>query len=104
MISCRYYTVLDVAPTRFVRVWLYFTRIHTLSCGEVDLRNKPADILQLSPKGTVPVLLLPTGQVIDESLDILDYLLHYKNDDVTDMLIDELHETFIPALNPLQIS
>ena len=38
---------------------------------EVVLRDKPAEMLALSPKGTVPVLLLSSGKVIDESLDIM---------------------------------
>ena len=38
---------------------------------EIVLRDKPADMLSLSPKGTVPVLVLPQGQVIDESLEIM---------------------------------
>ena len=38
---------------------------------EVDLKAKPERMLQLSPKGTVPVLELPDGSVIDESLDIM---------------------------------
>ncbi|SFR96872.1 glutathione S-transferase [Sphingomonas jatrophae] len=42
---------------------------------EVVLRAKPAAMLAASPKGTVPVLLLPTGAVIDESLDIMRYAL-----------------------------
>ena len=42
---------------------------------EVVLRNKPAALLQASAKGTVPVLVLPDGQVIDESLDIMRWAL-----------------------------
>jgi glutathione S-transferase len=42
---------------------------------EVALRSKPAQMLQASPKGTVPVLLLPDGTVIDESLDIMLWAL-----------------------------
>ena len=42
---------------------------------EVDLRHKPAAMLELSPKGTVPVLHLPDGSVIDQSLDILHWAL-----------------------------
>ncbi len=38
---------------------------------EVDLKAKPERMLQLSPKGTVPVLALPDGCVLDESLDIM---------------------------------
>jgi glutathione S-transferase len=42
---------------------------------EVKLSAKPPEMLSLSPKGTVPVLLLPGGQVIDESLDIMHWAL-----------------------------
>src|SRR5690554_5297240 len=42
---------------------------------EVVLRDKPATLLQASPKGTVPVLVLPDGTVIDESLDIMLWAL-----------------------------
>lgn len=38
---------------------------------EISLRNKPAQMLQASPKGTVPVLVLADGSVIDESLQIM---------------------------------
>ena len=42
---------------------------------EVDLRHKPQAMLDLSPKGTVPVLLLADRTVIDESLDIMRWAL-----------------------------
>ncbi|HWV12635.1 MAG TPA: glutathione S-transferase N-terminal domain-containing protein, partial [Sphingobium sp.] len=42
---------------------------------EVVLRDKPPAMLSLSPKGTVPVLALPDGAVIDESLDIMRWAL-----------------------------
>lgn len=42
---------------------------------EVKLRDKPAALLAASPKGTVPVLVLPDGRVIDESLDIMRHAL-----------------------------
>lgn len=40
---------------------------------EVVLRNKPPSMLSISPKGTVPVLQLPNGDVIDESWDIVHW-------------------------------
>ena len=42
---------------------------------EVVLKNKPAELLAASAKGTVPVLVLPNGQVIDESLDVMLWAL-----------------------------
>lgn len=38
---------------------------------DIVLRDKPARMLALSPKGTVPVLVLPDGTVIEQSLDIM---------------------------------
>ncbi len=45
---------------------------------EVVLRDKPAEMLALSAKATVPVLLLPSGQVIDESWDIVHWAAQQK--------------------------
>lgn len=42
---------------------------------EVVLRDKPAEMLEASPKGTVPVLVLESGEVIDESLDVMRWAL-----------------------------
>lgn len=42
---------------------------------EVKLRDKPAALLAASPKGTVPVLVLPDRKVIDESIDIMRWAL-----------------------------
>jgi glutathione S-transferase len=42
---------------------------------EVKLSAKPAELLAASPKGTVPVLVLADGTVIDESLDIMHWAL-----------------------------
>jgi glutathione S-transferase len=42
---------------------------------EVVLRDKPAAMLALSPKGTVPVLFLPNGDVLEQSWDIVRWAL-----------------------------
>jgi glutathione S-transferase len=42
---------------------------------EVVLRDKPPSLLTYSPKGEVPVLVLPGGTVIDESRDIMLWAL-----------------------------
>ena len=48
---------------------------------EVSLKSKPAEMLIASPKGTVPVLVLPGGQIIDESLDIMRWALAQNDPD-----------------------
>ena len=42
---------------------------------EIKLQNKPEELLQYSPKGTVPVLILNSEKVLDESLDIIWWAL-----------------------------
>ena len=42
---------------------------------EIALKAKPAAMLEVSAKGTVPVLVLPDGRVIDESLAIMRWAL-----------------------------
>ena len=46
---------------------------------EIVLRDKPADLLHLSPKGTVPVLRLTDGGVLEESLDIMRWALEPRD-------------------------
>jgi glutathione S-transferase len=42
---------------------------------EVVLRDRPEHMMEISPKGTVPVLQLPDGSVIEESLEIMLWAL-----------------------------
>ena len=42
---------------------------------EVSLRNKPPEMLASSPKGSVPVMLLSDGRILEESLDIMHWAL-----------------------------
>jgi glutathione S-transferase len=48
---------------------------------EISLKQKPAHMLQVSPKGTVPVLVLPDGQVIEQSLEIMHWALQQHDAD-----------------------
>ena len=45
---------------------------------EVKLSNKPDHMLEVSPKGTVPVLILE-DKVIDESIEIVNWVLSLNN-------------------------
>jgi glutathione S-transferase len=46
---------------------------------EVVLRDKPAEMLAASPKGTVPVLVAQDGAVLEQSLDVMLWALR-RND------------------------
>jgi glutathione S-transferase len=48
---------------------------------EILLRDKPDEFLKDSAKGTVPVLRLPDGSVIDESLEVMKWALNINDPD-----------------------
>ncbi len=50
----------------------------------ITTKNKPEEMLAASPKGTIPVLILPDAKVIDESLDIMLWAL--QQNDPEDLL------------------
>jgi glutathione S-transferase len=68
------------------RITLCYARIQC-EIREIKLSHKPLQMLEVSPKGTVPVLILPCGTVIDESLDIMQWAL--KQNDPDKWLCDE---------------
>ena len=51
----------------------------TCELREVMLARKPAELLAASPKGTVPVLVMPDGTVIEQSLDIMLWTLQHND-------------------------
>ncbi|TKF82884.1 glutathione S-transferase [Vibrio sp. F13] len=51
---------------------------------EIVTKDKPSELLASSPKGTVPVLVLPNGQVIEQSLDVMNWSL--QQNDPQDLL------------------
>lgn len=69
----------------------------SVALREISLKCKPEAMLALSTKGTVPVLQLNNGNVLDESLDIMVWALEesdpdgWLNADLSEMLnlIDE---------------
>lgn len=48
---------------------------------EVVLRNKPAAMLEASPKATVPVLICDDGTIVDESFDVMLWALEQNDPD-----------------------
>ncbi|MFM1911756.1 MAG: hypothetical protein RJB18_1147 [Pseudomonadota bacterium] len=65
---------------------------------EIVLREKPAQMLAVSPKGTVPVLVLASGQVLEQSLDIINWALEQSDMDgwiVQDQAVQKLSADLI---------
>lgn len=60
----------------------------------IVMKNKPSEMLTASPKGTVPVLILPAGEhkVVDESLDIMLWALQQNDPE------DLLHKDYADEL------
>jgi len=56
---------------------------------EISLRNKPHEMLAISPKGTVPILKI-NQLVMDESLDIMKWA--YQNNNSSKSLFLELED------------
>ncbi len=48
---------------------------------EVELSNKPPQLLKVSPKGTVPVLVFPDGTVLEQSMDIIRWAVQQHDPD-----------------------
>jgi glutathione S-transferase len=57
-----------------------FVPAKSLELREVVLKNKPQELLAISPKATVPVLQLNSGEIIDESRDIAFWALEQSSD------------------------
>lgn len=60
------------------RLALRYARVPVI-LREVVLRDKPTQLLEISPKGTVPVLQLTDGSVLDQSLDIMRWACHQSD-------------------------
>ena len=79
----------------------------TVELREITLKDKPAAMLKASPKATVPVLVLPDGRVIEQSLDIMHWALQQQDNDgwlsadsnMTQLLITENDGSFKQALD-----
>jgi glutathione S-transferase len=67
------------------RMALYLSNT-VVELREVSLRDKPQSMLEISPKGTVPVLILDDGNVIDESIEIIEWCIKKKKNIFTETL------------------
>ena len=53
----------------------------TVELKEIFLNNRPEELYNISPKGTVPVLYINESTIIDESLDIMEWALIHNDPD-----------------------
>jgi glutathione S-transferase len=61
---------------------------------EVILRDRPQHMMEISPKGTVPVLLLSDGTVIEESLEIMQHVLDWQLSEIETQWISRNDDEF----------
>ncbi|MGO2509343.1 MAG: glutathione S-transferase [Vibrio hibernica] len=66
------------------RMAIYQSQLPVL-LRDIVLRDKPAEMLAVSPKGTVPVLVTNHGTVIEESLEVM--LWAFSESDPADLLL-----------------
>ena len=82
-------------------------------CREIDLKNKHPVFVAISPKASVPVLVVNKQQILEESLDIIDYVCEKQPELQADLhddlknncyhaLLQQLHQSFIPAMHAIK--
>ncbi|OJX09548.1 MAG: hypothetical protein BGO77_05135 [Caedibacter sp. 37-49] len=74
------------------RLALYLSKI-SHGHREIDLKNKPIEMLTMSPKGTVPILIVSNDILLEESLDIMKWAFKIPNLDSKDTLLIEENDT-----------
>ena len=59
--------------------WALLNTNQIVELREVELKNKPSELIEISSKATVPVLKTTSNQIIDESLDIMIWSIKRSN-------------------------
>ncbi len=66
--------------------WAILSAKKSVEIREIDLKRKPLDLIKVSSKATVPILITSQGKVIDESREIMNWAIegsvnleHLKN-------------------------
>ena len=73
--------------------WALRESLVKVELREVDLKNKPVDLIKNSQNKTVPLLILKNGEIIEESLDIILWTLsNSKKSDLKKFFPNNLKE------------
>ncbi len=59
--------------------WALLNTNQVVELREVELKNKPVELIEISKKATVPVLKTNLNKVIDESIDIMIWSIKRSN-------------------------
>ncbi len=71
--------------------WALLNTNQVVELREVDLKNKPKELIEISKKATVPVLHTNLNKIIDESLDIMIWSI--KRSNMHELLCDNNNKT-----------
>ena len=76
--------------------WALRESLVKVELREVDLKNKPVDLIKNSQNKTVPLLILKNGEIIEESLDIILWTLsNSKKSDLKKYFPNNLKEEIL---------
>ena len=76
--------------------WALRESLIKVELREVDLKNKPVDLIKNSQNKTVPLLILKNGEIIEESLDIILWTLsNSKKSDLKKYFPNNLKEEIL---------
>ena len=76
--------------------WALRESLIKVELREVDLKNKPLDLIKNSKNKTVPLLILKNGEIIEESLDIILWTLsNSKKSDLKKYFPNNLKEEIL---------
>ena len=79
--------------------WALLNTNQVFELREVDLKDKPIELIQISKKATVPVLKTSRNKVIDESLDIMIWSLERSN---VNMLLSHNYDKSLEVLSLIE--
>ena len=83
------------------RIGLHLSQLNP-TVREIELKNKPQEMLNVSAKGTVPVLITSEQQVIAESIEIMQFSLAQYPDLSSPWLTPDAYQTLLDWLSKPQ--